>query len=125
MEVLITYFYVYFPARVSIHNILESFVLYLLLNITNVYGPTPPIENFQFQSAAPPHYAQKIGEKTKTYFTVSTVLGKKRSTVKVGGFAHFCYFRRPGRGGVGNHAKNTKFHVDCTYRPSRIGGGNH
>lgn len=125
MEVLIISFYVYFPARVSIHNILKSFVLYLLLNITNVYDPTPPIENFQFQSAVPPHYAQKIGEKTKTDFTVSTVLGKKRSTVKVGGFAHFCYFRRPERGGVGNLAKNTKFHVDCTYRPSRIGGGNH
>ena len=124
MEVLIISFYVYFPARVYIHNILESFVLYLLSNITNVYGPTHPIENFQFQSAAPPHYAQKIGEKTKTDFTVSTVLGKKRSTVKVGGFAHCCYFRRPERGGVGNHAKNTKCHVDCTYRPSRIGGGN-
>jgi len=54
MEVLIISFYVYFPARVSIHNMLESLVLYLLLNITNVYGPTPPIENFQFQSAAPP-----------------------------------------------------------------------
>jgi len=36
MEVLIISFYVYFPARVSIHNMLESLVLYLLLNITNV-----------------------------------------------------------------------------------------
>ncbi len=125
MEVLINHFYVNFQARGSIRNIIVSFVMYLLINITNVYGSTPPTENFQFRSGPSPHYAQKIGEKTKTYFTVSTVLRKKRSTVKVGGFAHFCYFQRPERGGVGSHAKNTKRRVDCTYRPLQIGGGNH
>lgn len=108
MEVVIKYFYVNFTARVSIRNIIVSLVMYLLINITIVYGSTPPTENFQFQSAPSPHYAQKIGEKTKTDFTVSTVLGKKRSTVKVGGFPHFCHFRQPGPGGVGNPAKKYK-----------------
>jgi hypothetical protein len=72
-------------------------------------APLPLSKTFSSRAPRPPHYAQKIGEKTKTDFTVSTVLGKKRSTVKVGGFAHFCYFRRPGRGGVGNLAKKQSF----------------
>ena len=96
VEVVIMSFYVNFPAMGWYRNIIVSLVMYLLINITIVYGSTPPTENFQFQSAPRPHYAQKIGEKTKTDFTVSAVLGKKAFHGESWRFCSLLLFSAPG-----------------------------
>ena len=126
MEVLIIFFYVYFPARGCIRNIIESFVLYLLLNITNVYDPTPPIENFQFQSAAPPPLRSKNWGENENRFYGFHGFREKAFHGESWRFCSLLLFSAPRawrcRQPCKKYKVSRRLHLSTT---SRIGGGNH
>jgi len=62
-------FYVNFPAMGLYRNITVSLVMYLLINITNVYGPTPPYRKLPVpERPEPPLRSKNWGENENRFY---------------------------------------------------------